>query len=146
MTIQEQAKIAAYYKVRNFNVLKQRRWGVSTGRHETLHPEKIRACRAKLKTTGAVNDKRSRRQFTSQSAEKVKRVMEMFMRSLQKSTHQAVRESRLTRLTIPAVLHKELNYHPWNLHFLQELNSADGERRMEYGKLLWSWHGVYGEI
>ena len=72
----------------------QRRWGACQGRHETLSPETIRGCGAKLMTTGSVNDKRrSGRPFTSPSAEKVEIVLEMYVGSLQKSTHQAARDS-----------------------------------------------------
>ena len=49
----------------------------------------------------------------------------MFMRSLQKSTHQAARESKLTKHMMLSVLHKELNYHPWNPYYVQELQPAD---------------------
>ena len=59
-------------------------------------------------------------------------VPEMFMCSLQKSAHEAARESRLTRHTILSVLHKELNYRPWNPHQVQELKPVDNDRGMEY--------------
>ena len=68
------------------------------------------------------------------------------MRSLQKSTHQAARESKLARHATLLVLHEELNYSPWNPHYMQELKSADGDRRMEYGELMLGWHGVYDEF
>ena len=90
-------------------------------------------------TTGSVNDKRSRCPFSNRSVEKVERVLEMFIRSLQKSAHQAARESRLTRHTILSMLHKELHYRPWNLHYEQELKPADCNRRMEYGELKYEW-------
>ena len=64
-------------------------------------------------TTGSVNDeRRSGCPFTSRSAEKVERVLEIFMRNLQKSTEQAVRKSRQTRHSILSALYKELNYRP----------------------------------
>ena len=104
--------MAARYEVRNFIVLVQRQWGARNGWHKTLRSETIKGCAAKLMTTGSVNDKRrSGRPFTSPSAEKVERVQEMFMRSLQKSTHPAARKSRQTRHIILSVLHKELSYH-----------------------------------
>ena len=58
------------------------------------------------------------------------------MRSLQKSTHEAVCESRSTKHAILSVLHKELNYRPWNSHYVQELKPADCDRKM-------GWHGVF---
>ena len=78
------------------------------GRHATLRPQAIRGCPPKLITTGSVNDKRrSRRPFTSRSAEKVERVLEVFARSLQKTTHHAAYECRLIRHTILSVLHRK---------------------------------------
>ena len=66
LTIQERAKIAACYEVRNFIVLVRRRWDACKGRHYALCPETIRGCRAKPMITGSVNDKtRSERPFTS---------------------------------------------------------------------------------
>ena len=122
MIIQERAKIAAGYEVRNFNVLVQRLWGACKGRHETLRPETIRGYRAKFMIIGSVNGKRrSGRLITSRSAEKVGREQEMFVSNQQKSTHQGARESRLIRHTILSILHKELNYRPWNPHYVQEL-------------------------
>ena len=113
LTIQERARIAVRYEVRNFIVLVQRRWGACKGRHETPRPETIASGRAKLMTTGSVNDKRrSERLSTSRSAEKVERMLEMFMRSMQKSMHQAGCESRLTRQTTLSMFHKKSNYHP----------------------------------
>ena len=58
------------------------------------------------------------------------------MRSLQKSTHEAVCESRSTKHAILSVLHKELNYRPWNSHYVQKLKPADCDRKM-------GWHGVF---
>ena len=98
-------------------------------------------------TTGSMNDKRrSSHPFTSRSAERVERVLETFMHSLQKSTHQAARKSRLIKHTILSVLHKKLHYHPWDPHYVPELKPADYVRRMEYGELMLGWHGVYGKI
>ena len=80
LTIQERAKIASYYEVRNFIVLQ---WDACKGRHYTLCPETIRGCRAKPMTTGSVNDKtRSGRPFTSRLEDKMERKLEMFMSSL----------------------------------------------------------------
>ena len=56
LTIQQGAKIAAGCEVRNFIVLAQRRWGACTGRNEALRRETISGCRAKLMTTGFVNN------------------------------------------------------------------------------------------
>ena len=98
-------------------------------------------------TAGFVSDKRRNGSpFTSRSAEKVERVLERFMRSLRKpTTHQAARESRLTRCTILFEWHKILNYRPWNPHYLQDLKPADCDCRIEYGELMLGWHGVCGK-
>ena len=147
LTIQEQTKIAAHCEERNFIVLVQRRWGTCKVWHEILHLETIRRCPAKLMTAGSVNNKRrSGHPLASRSAEKMDKVLEMFMRSLQKSTHQAAHEVRLLRHTAHSVLHKELNYSPWNPPLCEELKSAEYDCRMEYEELMLSWHGVYGEI
>ena len=147
LTIQVQTKIAAHYEEWNVIVLVQRRWSTCKGRHEILHLETIRRCHAKLITDGSVNNKRrSGHPFASRSAEKMDRVLEMFVRSLQKSTHQAAHEIRLAIHTAHSVLHKELNYSPWNPPLCEELKSADYDCRMEYEELMLSWHGVYGEI
>ena len=91
--------------MRNFIALVQRRTSAGKDRHKTLCLETVRGCRANLMTTGSVNDKRtSGHPFTSQSAGKVERVLEMFMRSLHTSTHQAARESRLTKHNLGVVL------------------------------------------
>ena len=60
LTIQDRAKTAARYEVRYFIVQVQRRWGACEGRHEALRLETITRCRAKLMTTGSVNDKKKR--------------------------------------------------------------------------------------
>ena len=57
LTIQERAK-GARYKMRNSIVLVQRRWGACKDRHEMLHLETIRRCRAKLMITASVNEKK----------------------------------------------------------------------------------------
>ena len=89
--------MVARYEMTNFVVLVQRWWGACKGRHKTLFSETIVGCRAKLRTTSSVNDKRSGRSITSRLAEKVERVLETFIRNLQKSIHQAARDSRSTR-------------------------------------------------
>ena len=123
LTIRGRSEIAASYEMRNFYVLMHRCPGACKDGHETLRPERNKGYRAKLMITASVNDKRrSGRPFASRSADKVKRALEVFMRSLQKPTHQAARESRLTRHTILSVLQKELSYCPWNLHYVQELS------------------------
>ena len=100
-----------------------------------------------MQSLSSVNDKRrSGRPFTSPSAEKMEIVLEMYVRSLQKSTHQAARDSRLTRHTTQSMLHKKLNYRPWNPHYEHERKPADCDRRMEYGELMLGWHCVCGEI
>ena len=58
LTTQERAKLIALYQVRN-SLLWRKDGGVACkGRHETLLPQAIRDCRAKLMNTGSVNDKR----------------------------------------------------------------------------------------
>ena len=89
--------------------------------------------------------KGARRNFKSRSAKKVER-LEMFMRSQQKSTHQAAHESRLTRHTILSILHKELNYSSCNSHYVQQLQPADCDHNMEYGELMLGWHGVCDKL
>ena len=76
----------------------------------------------------------------------MEKVLEMIIRSQQKSINQAARESRLTRHAILSVLPKELSYGPWNPHYVQELRPEDCDRTMEYGQLMLSWHGIYREI
>ena len=68
-TLQERAKIAARYEVRNFIVLVHRWWGASEAKHETLSPETIRNCPAKFMTTGPVEDKRRSELYKSISRE-----------------------------------------------------------------------------
>ena len=112
LTIQERAKIEARYEVRNFIVLVQKWWGACKDRHKTRRPGTIRNCRAKLMTAGSVNDRRKERAFIHKSiSEEGENSAGNLMRILQKSTHQAARNSGLTRHTILYVLHKELNYH-----------------------------------
>ena len=97
--------------------------------------------------TGSVNGKRRcKHPFINRSVENVERVLEMWMHSLQKSTHQAAHESKLTRYVVLSMLHKELNGHLWNPHCMQELRPADCECRMECRGLMLGWHGVNGEI
>ena len=88
LAIHLRAKTAARYEVRNFIVLVQRRWGARKGRQEALRPETIKDCRAKFMITDSVNGKRrSGHPFTSRSGKKMKRVLEMFMHCLLKSTY-----------------------------------------------------------
>ncbi|CAG2062419.1 unnamed protein product, partial [Timema podura] len=49
----------------------------------------------------------------------------MFSRSPGKSTHQASRESGLSRNTMRIVLKKDLNFRPWKLQNVQELSTED---------------------
>ena len=147
LTIQKLAKIAERYEMWNSTVAVQRWWHTLRVCHAALCPETIRNSHAKLMTPGSVNDKRKRgRPFTSQSPAKVAKVQEMFDQSPQKSTRKAARESGLTRHTILNVLHKELNYHPWKPHFVQELKREDCDRRMEYGELMLGWHEDLPEL
>ena len=89
------------------------RWrGACKGGHKTRRPGTIRNCRAKLMTAGSVNDRRKERAFIHKLISgEGKNSAGNLMRILQKSTHQAARNSGLTRHTILYVLHKELNYH-----------------------------------
>lgn len=79
---------------------------------------------AKRMTRGSVNDARkSGRPTTSQSADNVAAVQEMFNnRSPQKPTGQAACESGLKH-TVSTALHKELNYQPWKPHQVQGSNT-----------------------
>ena len=81
-------------------------------------------------TTRSVHDKRRRgRPSTSQSPATVAKVQEMFDQSPQNSTPQAARENGRTRHAILEVLHKELNYREWKLHYVQELKPEDCDQR-----------------
>jgi hypothetical protein len=64
----------------------------------------------------------------------------MFNRNPDKSTHQAARESGLSRYTICKVLKEELDIHSRKPHHVQELTLEDSDRRMEYGELMLGWH------
>ena len=111
------------------------------GRNTTIRPETIKNCHSKLLTTGSVTDaRRSGRPSTSRSEENEALVRDMFTPSPRKSTRQAARESGLSRHTVLTVLKKDLNFHPWNPHYVQELTSEDCDRRIEYGELMLGWH------
>ena len=69
--VQEHAKIAARYEVWNCTIMVQRWWRAWKGRDETLRPETITNCHAKLMTTGSVHDARESGRPKSRSTENV---------------------------------------------------------------------------
>ena len=70
---------------------------------------------------------------TSRSEENVVLVWDMFTHSPRKSTHQAARESGLSRHKVCTVLKKDFNFHPRKPHYVQELTPEDCERRGMWG-------------
>lgn len=70
----------------------------------------------------------------------------MFTCSRKKSTLQAACESGLTTHTVLMVLHKELNFHPWKHHFVQELKIEDRDKRMEFRELILPWHEDWPQL
>jgi hypothetical protein len=134
LSVREREQIAARYEVWNSTVLVQRWWHTLKGRYVKIRPETIKNCHSKLMATGSVKDAgRIGRPSTSRSEKNVATVREMFIRSPGKSTHQAARESGLSRYMIRKVLKEELDIHSRKPHHVQELTPEDCNRRMEHG-------------
>ena len=106
--VKERAQIAARYEVWNSVVAVRRWWRTVKGRSATIRQETIKYCHSKFLPTGSVTDaRRSGRLSTSRSEENVTLVRDMFTRSPRESTHQAARESGLSRHTVHRMLKKK---------------------------------------
>ena len=113
LNVQERSQIAACYEVWNSVAAVQRWCRTVKGRNATIHQDTIKNCHSKLLSTGSVTDaRRGGHPSTSRSEENVALVRDKFTRSPRKSTHQAARESGLSRHTIRTVLKKDLYFRP----------------------------------
>lgn len=146
LTLHDRAEIASRFNVWNSVLAVQKWWRMTKGRNARIDPKTIKNCHRKLMTTGSLADEFRSGRPTTRTVKNVELVKEMFTRSPQKSTRQAVHESGLSRHTICSVLTKDLNFRPWKPHYVQDLTHEDCEHRMEYGESMLGWHEEWPQL
>ena len=122
LTVQDRALIATRYEMWQSVVEMQRWWWRSQqGKGVTLDAKTIKNCHQKLMITGSICDiERSGRPLASRSSELVD-----FVRNPGTSIRKVLPESGLTYYTVHSVLIKDLHYHAWKPHLVQQIFPKD---------------------